>query len=152
MPPIVTPGASAGVAAIYQFAAPTAYVSLGTTATTISTAQVPAISLGVCDVYVRWGTLSLNNTATSAVSVTISSQVGGTQTANVNGLTPNAYLGAASGSNAVVTTYIETDGYNVPTNSPFTVTLAGLGSAAGVNAYLRINGTITVFALFGGAI
>jgi hypothetical protein len=149
---VVYPGGpTASVTVIYQFAAPTAAVAIGTTATTISTAQVPAVSVGVCDIIVKWGMLSLSNTATTATSVTVSATVGGSL-ANLNGITPNVWLGAASAGGAIQTANYESAGGNINTSAPFTVTLSALASAAAVNAYLRINGTITVEAYIPGTI
>lgn len=139
------------VAVIAQFPAPTGLVALGTAATTISTAQIPAVSLGSCDIVVKWGNLSLGNTATAAVSYTLSATIGGSL-ANLNGLTPNGFLAAASAGGSVTTAYIETHQAAVNTNAPFTCTLSGLGSAAGINAYLRINGTVSVEAYVPGVI
>jgi hypothetical protein len=146
----VNPGVNATPVVLGEYAGPTTAVALGTAATTIFAVQVPAISVGVVDIQVIFGVLTLANTATAAVSYTLSANVGAASASNLNGQSPNGYLAAASAGGSIVTSTITGIGLSVSTAAAFTVGLYGLGSATGVNAYL--NTTIVVLGYLSGSL
>lgn len=132
---VITPGLSATPILAAQIANPSGAVAILTSATTIVSGVVNALSYATVDTQVVFGMLTLNNTAASATSVTISVNAG-TGLTQLNGFTPNVWLGATGTAGATATFAVVAYGSNVQSGTSFTVALSALASAANINAYM----------------